>query len=205
MDHSALSALVRYVFPVDNRYNTLITKYYCVYLKRYALQTPYEVIENDAARWWNWADLAGMRRYFIMDMTGVGAPVLEGIRRKHVRTIGVTITAGHQESNPEIDQYNVPKEVLTTQMVRTVQMGRFKGYDTIPDWKELTEELGSFGYHINKDTANMTYESQDEKIHDDLVISVALPVWYGERVVPYRMPIHNRQAADDYHDYDPLA
>jgi hypothetical protein len=205
VDHSALSALVRYVFPVDSQFNTLITKYYCVYLHRYDLKTPYEVIENDAVRWWNWADITGMKRYFIMDMTGVGAPVLEGIRRKRVRTIGVTLTGGMQETNPDIDQYNVPKPVLTTQLLRTAQMGRFKGYDTIPDWKELTEELGSFGYKINKDTANITYESLDDKVHDDLVISVALPIWYGERVVPFRTPLKSGGGSDlgDL-DYNPL-
>ena len=206
VDHSALSALVRYVFPVDSQMNTLITRYYCVYLKRYQLQTPYEVIEQDAYRWWNWADIAGFRKYFIMDMTGVGAPVLEGIRRRRVRTIGITITGGEQETNPDIDRYNVPKHALTTQLIRTAQMGRFKGYETIPDWKALVEEMHSFGYKIDKETSAITYESLEQKVHDDLVISVALPIWYGERIVPYRMPIRGGgQERGGYDDYNPLA
>jgi len=205
VDHSALSALVRYVFPIENNLSTLVTKYYCVYLNRYDLKTPYEKIEDDAQKWWNWADIAGYRKYFIMDMTGVGAPVLEGIRRRRVRTIGVTLTAGNQESNPDIDQYNVPKAALTTQLMRTSQMGRLKGYpNEVKWWKELKEEMGSFGYDINKQGV-MTYESMDDKIHDDLVISVALPIWFGERVVPYRMPVRSGGGdRDDYASYDPL-
>lgn len=201
VDHSALSALVRYLFPVGNQ---VVSKYYCVYLKRYDLKTPYEQIEEDCGAWWSWADLIGMRRYFIIDMTGVGAPVLEGIRRKRVRAIGVNITGGLNEANPDIDQFNVPKAALTTTLLRTAQMGRFKGYDTLEHWKELTEELSSFGYKINKDTANITYESLDDKVHDDLVISVALPVWYGERVVPNRIGFKSRSEVET-EEYNPLA
>lgn len=205
VDHSALSAFVRYVFPVDNRMNTLVTKYYCVHLHRYELKTPYEVIEQDAEKWWNWADIAGFRKYFVMDMTGVGAPVLEGIRRRRVRIVGVNLTSGMQETNPEPDQYNVPKASLTTTLLRTAQMGRFKGYESMKYWPELIGEMRPFGYKMNPDTANISYESLDEKVHDDLVISVALPIWYGERVAPYRMP--SRPAADvsgEYDDYNPL-
>lgn len=203
VDHSALSAQVRYVFPVDNRMSSLVTKYYCVHLHRYPLKTPYEVIEQDAERWWNWADAAGIRKYFIMDMTGVGAPVLEGIKRRRVRIIGVNLTSGMIESNPEPDQYNVPKASLTTTLLRTAQMGRFKGYDSMEYWADLTSELQSFGYKMNPETSNITYESLDEKVHDDLVISVALPIWFGERVIPYRMPLRTSESKD-YADYDPL-
>jgi hypothetical protein len=203
-DHSALSILVRYVLPIDTDYNILATKYYCVYLKRYPLQTPYEAIEADAHRWWYWAETAGMKRYFLMDMTGVGAPVLEGIKRRRVRVIGITITGGERETNPEIGQYNVPKSALVTQLVRTAQMGRFKGYDSIPDWKELQEELGTFGYKQNRDTGTLSYESSSDQVHDDLVISVSLPVWYGERVVPYRMTLRGSGATVEENDYNPL-
>ena len=203
-DHSALSILVRYVMAMDTDYNVLITKYYCVYLKRYALQTPYEVIETDAARWWNWADVTGMRRYFIMDMTGVGAPVLEGIKRRRVRVIGVTITGGNRETNPKEGEYDVPKSALTTQLVRTAQMGRFKGYSSIADWSELEEEIRSFGYKQNVETGSVSYESLSEKVHDDLVMSVALPIWYGERIVPYRMTTRGGEATVEDTDYNPL-
>lgn len=203
-DHSALSILIRYVMPLDTDYNTLITKYYCVYLRRYPLQTPYEVIEADAERWWNWADTLGMKRYFVMDMTGVGAPVLEGIKRRRVRVIGVTITGGHRETNPAEGEYDVPKSTMVTQLVRTAQTGRFKGYNSIPDWPELQEELGSFGYKQNLDTATISYESLSDKVHDDLVISVALPIWYGERIVPYRSPLRGGGADLGDLDYNPL-
>ena len=204
-DHSALSILVRYILPVTTDYNILATKYYCVYLHRYPLLTPYEAIEADAFRWWNWAETVGMKKYFLMDMTGVGAPVLEGIRRRRVRVIGVTITGGEQETNPQIGQYNVPKAALVTQLVRTAQMGRFKGYDSIADWKELQQELGSFGYKQNAETGTLKYESTSDKVHDDLVIATALPVWYGERVVPYRMTTRGGGATVEENDYDPLA
>lgn len=205
-DYSAISILVRHVLPIDLQTNVLLTRYYCVYLHRYPLNTPYEELEVDAARWYQWADVMGMRKFFVMDMTGVGAPVLEGIRKRRVPIYGITITGGTQEGKPSEMQYNVPKSALTTQLVRTAQTGRFKGYASLKNWKELSEELGSFGYKQNPETSTLSYESLDEKVHDDLVISVALPIWFGERVVPYRSPFRaGAQDADDYANYDPLA
>ena len=199
-DHSALAILVRYLMQVDR---AIQSRYYCVYLKRYSLHTPYEVVEADAERWWRWADASGYKRYFTMDMTGVGAPVLEGIRRRRVRAIGLTITGGMQETNPVEGQYNIPKEALVTEFLRTVQMGRFKGYGKhIPLWDAFQKELGTFGYKTNKDTSTIQYESLKSVVHDDLVNACALPVWYGERIVPYRSPV--KGLAADIETYDPF-
>lgn len=201
-DHSALSIVARVIQPADSGLNTLVTQYFLVYMERYPLQTPYTVIEMEAKRFWDWADAAGLQRHFIMDMTGVGAPVLEGIRRRGVRAIGVNITGGNFENQPEPMQYNVPKAALVTTLIKTFQDHRIKGYATLKAWEQFKQELGSFGYKINSD-ATVTYESASEKVHDDIVISVALPIWYGERVRPFRGVLRGGGAEVD-HSYNPM-
>jgi hypothetical protein len=202
-DYSTLAIIVRHIMPNMDANYTLVSRYYCVYLHRYDLMTPYETIENDAARWWKWGENVGLNKAFVMDMTGVGAPVWEGIKRKGVRVQGVNITAGALETNPAPNIWDVPKAALVTQLVRTAQTGRFKGYDTLDGWKELQEELGSFGYKINTESNTVTYESLHEKVHDDLVMAVALAVWYGERVIPWRQTLARGAELGDL-DYNPL-
>lgn len=202
-DYSTLAILVRHLMPTPTEARLVMTRYYTVYLHRYELLTPYEVIEEDAARWWHWGSLTGIRQHFVMDMTGVGAPVWEAIKRRRVRVEGVTITGGVRESNPSPGVWDVPKATLVTQLVRTAQSGRFKGYDSLKHWKDLADELGTFGYKMNTETNTVIYESLSDKVHDDLVMAVALCIWYGERVVPYR-GLSNIQADVD-NDYNPLA
>jgi len=204
-DYSTLSISVRYILPIGTTINSLLSKYYCVYLKRYPLQTPYEVIEDDCAMWWKWADEINLTRHFVADMTGVGAPVVEGLKKRGVRCTGVVITGGHQESNPAIGEYHVPKATLATQLVRTAQMGRFQIYKSMQFAAEFKEELGNFGYDQNKMTGAISYEALDERIHDDLVISVALPVWFGERVMQHEIKIKGGTTATvEDRDYNPL-
>jgi len=109
-----------------------------------------------------------------------------------------------QETNPVDGQYNIPKEALVTEFLRTVQMGRFKGYAKImPDvWQQFQKELASFGYKTNKDNSSLQYESLKSTVHDDLITACALPIWYGERIVPYRSPLRALNA--DVEVYDPF-
>jgi hypothetical protein len=37
---------------------------------------------------------------------------------------------------------------------------------------------------MNRETGNMTFESIEEKVHDDLVVSLAMCLWYAETRAP---------------------
>jgi hypothetical protein len=185
--------------------HSLLSKYYCVYLRRFPLGTTYDFVEDYCSNWWQWADKTDLAKYFVADQTGVGAPVVEGLKKRGVRCTGIVITGGHQESNPQIGEYHVPKATLATQIIRTIQVDRFQIYDSLEFAKEFREEIAVFGYEQNKETGAIDYEALEEKIHDDLVISVSLPLWYGERVAVHDVKIRGGgDATVEDTDYNPI-
>ncbi len=207
-DYSALCILTRKWFtPHADNIDTkrLISRYYIMYLRRFNLNTPYEIIEQEVARLWKMPELMGSRNWALGDMTGVGAPIMEAIRKRHVPMIGIVITGGETVSQPEPNEYHVPKLALVTQLVRLAQTGRLKVMKGVKYQQELKEELGAFGYKIDKDTSNVSYESIKNAVHDDLAICVALAVWFAESYAPARTMIGGGQSyhSEDYKSYDP--
>jgi len=90
------------------------------------------------------------------------------------------ITGGENVSKHDERTFGVPKSHLISELVKVVEMGRFKADPQIPDAREFETQLKTFGYKINRDTGNVSYESMTEKVHDDLVVAAALPIWYAE-------------------------
>ena len=189
VDHSALSVIARKV-----EYNreelkgdaALLTKYYAVFVKRFPLGTPYYMLEEEVDRIWRLPELRSSTNWIIVDKTGVGAPVVENIRRnKGLPVQGVTITGGEVVNQPASNEFNVPKAHLVTALMDIVQRKRFKVVKGVENEKEFFEQVDNFGYKINRETANMSYEALQDRVHDDLVISAALGIWFAERVVPY--------------------
>ena len=201
-DYSALSILVRYVYPLTGDYGQIVYGYRCVHLERFPLNTEYEVIEASSERWWSWADAEGYRRHFLMDMTGVGAPVLEGIRKRRVRAKGINITGGNEATErPDGSGWNVPRTTLITRFVDLVQRNRLTGDAALPNWELLKEEMRTLKYKQDTETGAVKYETAGEREHDDLVMAVAIPLWYAEKVVPYRQTVTGRgpEVDEPYH------
>ena len=204
-DNSALAVLARRIEMVDPRVfdpSSALPMYYCTYLRRYDLQTPYFMVQEDAARIWALPDLRATSNYMIWDATGVGMPLVEAMRRQHrIPVKGVTITGGDNSSNPKPNDYNVAKSHLVTSLMDLVQRKRLKVLQGVMHGEEFLRQLDVFGYKVNKDTGNMSYEATIEKVHDDLVIAMALAVWFAERVTPFFMP---KVGGNDNPPYDPL-
>lgn len=206
-DFSALSIVSRKWYTPhaeDLDPKRMISRYYVMYMRRFELNTPYEIVEQEVARLWKMPELLGSRNWAIGDMTGVGAPVMEAIRKLHVPMIGVVITGGERISQPEPNEYHVPKEALVTQLVKLAQTGRLKVMRGVKYQQEFREELGAFGYKINKASSTVSYESIENAVHDDLVISVALSTWFAESHAP--SAFHSGGASyhsEDYKSYDP--
>ena len=155
-------------------------------LFRFPLKTEYAKIEEVVAAIWDRPIISSGRRIVIADQTGVGAPVVEGIRRRGVRVIGINITGGLTVNQPEENVYNVPKAALVTQFVSVFERGRVKiAIDpNNSEAVEFKEQLAVFGYKLNRETGQVSYESLEAQMDDDLVIAVALPIWYAEAIVP---------------------
>ncbi len=155
-------------------------------LFRFPLKTEYTKIAEVISSIWDRPLVSSGRRIVIADQTGVGAPVVEMIRKRRVRVIGVNITGGLTVKQPEENVYNVPKAALVTQLVSVFERGRVKiAIDpNNSEAIELREQLRGFGYKLNRETGQVSYESLEAQTHDDMVIAVALPIWYAEAIVP---------------------
>jgi hypothetical protein len=82
----------------------------------------------------------------------------------------VVFTAGDREVQPEFDVHWVPKRDLVTSL------------EVVPDCPlahELESELAAFDFSISA-RGHDTYEASSGS-HDDLVMALALAVWWGER------------------------
>lgn len=188
-DHSALVVVARrpeHPQPGTGE-PTIISMYYVIYMKRFELGTPFYLIEEELARIWALPELTPTRNYCICDATGLGAPVVESIRRnRHIRVQAVIITGGETLSKPKAEEYHVAKEHLVSTLVNLVQRRKFRVLEGVAHEDEFFEELSVFGYRVNKRTGNTAYEALKEAVHDDLTIAASLAVWYGETQVPSR-------------------
>lgn len=115
----------------------------------------------------------------VVDATGVGAPVVDLLRQAGLELVAITITSGENWKRKGWD-YRVPKRDLVGVLQVVFQAGRFKVAEALPEAPILVKELLAFRVKITL-AANDTYAAWREGDHDDLVLAVALPVWFGER------------------------
>jgi hypothetical protein len=127
-----------------------------------------------------------------VDATGVGRPVTdmlwkvlgEELRGTSVRVTpcNVIITGGDSVSrNPDGGGFRVPKRDLISATLVLLQNGQLKIAESLDLRETLVRELLAFRVKINIATAHDSYEAWREGDHDDLVLSVALSCWAGER------------------------
>jgi hypothetical protein len=121
------------------------------------------------------------RYALVIDQSGVGRPVFDLFHKAGLDAYGVTITGGTAASRVSTTEFKVAKQLLVsvTQVViqarepaRLKYAGGLQGLDT------LRAELGAFRVQTTK-AANETYEAR-EGSHDDLVLALALALWFGE-------------------------
>lgn len=115
----------------------------------------------------------------VVDATGVGRPVLDTMREKGMRPIGITITGGVDAIEKEWDDVRVPKRSLAATMQVVLQSGRLKIAADMELTPLLTRELENFKVKININGSE-AFEAWREQDHDDLVLAAALAVWRAE-------------------------
>ena len=137
-----------------------------------------------------------------VDTTGVGRPVadmlkrhlnkwLEGDRRREITTGWITITGGDSVTKAEGGGLRVPKRDLASAPLVLMQNGQLKIAAEMPLAETLRKELLNFKVKINISTAHDSYEAWREGDHDDLVLSVALACWAGERYMKRGAPVYS--------------
>lgn len=117
----------------------------------------------------------------IVDATGVGLAIFQMMNNQGMHPIGLTITAGSAVTNNTGggEGYNVPKGEIISALNLVFQSRRIKIPTGLKTKKELMKELERFQVKLKNNFT--TYEAAQESVHDDLVISVAMAVWYGEK------------------------
>jgi phage FluMu gp28-like protein len=116
-----------------------------------------------------------------VDATGVGAAVVDMLRRVGLTFDAVTITGGDTETQSGHDSYRVPKRDLVGNLQVLLQSGRLKVARSLEHAETLKAELLNFRVKINVATAHESYEAWREGDHDDLVLAAALAAWRAGR------------------------
>jgi hypothetical protein len=113
----------------------------------------------------------------IVDRTGVGTPVCDQLKAAKInaRLRPYTITAGRTASGG-----TVPKLELVGALQTVLGTRRLKIAEGLPLAETLTREMDTLRV---KTTAarNEVVEAWRERDHDDLVLALALALWYASR------------------------
>lgn len=118
----------------------------------------------------------------VIDQTGVGRAVYDLFRKSGLSPVGVSIHGGDAATH-DGGTWRVPKRDLVAALTVAFQCGELKIASSLPEASTLIKELQNFRVKINPKTAHDSYEAWREGDHDDLVLAVALAVWYGKRDV----------------------
>jgi hypothetical protein len=149
------------------------------HLQRFKLGTAYPDIVQQVKRMYEQPPLCGQSA-LVVDATGVGRPVVDLFRKAGLRPVAITITGG-QAVSVGYGGYRVPKRDLVVNLAVMLQTGRLKIAGQLPEAQTLINELLNFKVKIDPRTAHDSYEAWREGVHDDLVLAVAMAVWYAER------------------------
>lgn len=149
----------------------LIRRFDVLALKRYPLGTPYTAIVDH---------IRGQVRRFpkiplVVDASGVGRPIVDMFRDLLLPLEAITITGGNSWSHPKFGEWHVSKVELVGAVRAALETEKIKISPGVEHRDILKEELTNFKITISK-SENEIYSAR-EGLHDDLVLSIALPIW----------------------------
>jgi hypothetical protein len=146
------------------------------HLHRWPLGTSYPTIVEHLDKMYS-ASAALVDTMLIIDATGVGRPVVDMVTAAKIMAVmkPMSITAGMKPGAG-----TVPKKDLVGAVQTALQTRRLKIASGLPLADTLAKELEMFRVKVTADR-NETFASWRERDHDDLVLALALAVWYGEK------------------------
>ncbi len=113
----------------------------------------------------------------IIDQTGVGRAVFDMFNATGLNPIGCTITGGENETR-SADGWRVAKLQLVSRLQAMLHSGALEIAADLPDLAALKAELQNFRVNFTA-IGNMTFAAR-VGAHDDLVLAVAIALWYAE-------------------------
>jgi hypothetical protein len=157
-------------------------KYYDVrHLERFAPGTPFTAVCEHMRGLFSAPPLA--QTTLVVDQTAVGQPVVDLLRRARLKASirPLTITATGAARVNEDGGWSVPKKDLVATLQVLLQARRIRVAPRLPGAPMLVQELQRFRVKATLATDD-TLEAWRERPHDDLVLSVAIAAWQGERL-----------------------
>lgn len=163
-------------------------------LKRWPLGTAYAAVGRDVARFMSGlvvTDRFGRHQEplptLVVDVTGVGQAVAELATQAMAdaavpaKLVMVSITGGDVATCVGRGRWHVAKRHLVSALSAVVHGGRLRVAREQPEAEALVREMAAFKAKISLATGNESYEAWRERDHDDLVLAVALAVWWVEK------------------------
>lgn len=121
----------------------------------------------------------------IIDETGVGRAVGDIFDAAGMKPVRVTITAGNEVTDQGDRRWHVAKGILISTLDARLHTGELRFAEDLTDAHALAEELKDFRRKVSA-AGRYSYEARVGR-HDDLVLSVAIGVWWAARPVQYGM------------------
>ncbi|MBK9169307.1 MAG: hypothetical protein IPM24_17845 [Bryobacterales bacterium] len=151
-------------------------------LHRFPLGTPYPQVVDALAHLFAAPPLA-RRATLVVDATGIGAPVVDYLRRTRlpVTLQPVCITAG-QAASLGPGRLSVPRKDLIAALHLLLEQGRLLVPESLSLGRTLARELKNF--------------SRRAGLHDDLVLALSLAAWSSLRRWPFRAARYNQSISD---------
>ena len=185
---------------------TINTNYHLRHLERPKLGTSYVHIVQQIKILLS-SNLLRNRSILVVDATGVGAPVMDMMVREGLSPIPVVITGGkaiaiHRQG------FTVPKRDLVMAMQVVFQSGRLHySQKNVPLTDLFVRECETFKEKLTR--GSEIFEADLNTEHDDIVMSVALAIWYATKDDMHNevfMPNDGKptKSEQDTLNYDPL-
>jgi len=173
-------------------------RFYLKYLERLPLSLPYPVQIGRVAEILSRPPLCGdgdriRPAELVVDHTGVGAAVSDLMFAQGLRPVRITITSGSEARCVGEDRFNVAKELIVSNLDACLHNGDLKFAAGLVEGHALKEELIDFRRHVGA-AGRATYAAREGK-HDDLVLSVGIPLWWARRPEP-PPPMFGRYGSD---------
>jgi len=115
----------------------------------------------------------------VIDETGVGRPVGDIFDATGLHPYRVTITAGLESTQHGAHTWHVPKGVLISNLDSRLHTGELRIAAALGDAGALRDELQDFQRKVSE-AGRATYAARTGT-HDDLVLSVAIALWFATR------------------------
>lgn len=162
-----------------NDLSTARARYELIYLNQLPVGTDYPRIVDEIHRVTSRPEIP--RPQLVVDSTGVGRPVIDMLSDRGLSPIGVTITGG-ANVHESVSGYSVPKRDLVSALQVGLHTGALRIAGDLRMARDFQNQLAQFTPKPTRSGNSETYEAIRESVHDDMVLSVGLAVWYAQHM-----------------------